>query len=78
MTQMIGPTATRTPSSFENSSGNPACSDGIDNDNNGLIDCADPECLCVPAPTMTPPTLLLLAVVLGGLALFGIARIRRV
>lgn len=66
------PAATRTPtpmptlSAHENSAGPQGCSDGIDNDGDGKIDCADPDCANVPpcaaaAPALSPVMLLLLA-----------------
>ncbi len=38
------PTVTPTLSLFENQAGDFACSDGFDNDGNGLVDCADRSC----------------------------------
>lgn len=58
-----------------------ACSDHIDNDNDGLTDCADPDCARVPpcgapAPTLSSGALLLLIVVLTTVGLLGHARRR--
>ena len=63
------PTATVPPGSKENASGDQACSDGIDNDGDGLIDCADPDCANVPpcttkAPAMSPWVMVAVAVAL--------------
>lgn len=76
------PTQTPTFSQFENQAGNGACSDGFDNDNNGFVDCEDQACLTVPscsavAPVMSPPSALLLAVLLSLVGLLGVARARR-
>jgi hypothetical protein len=66
----------------EDSGGVGACSDGIDNDHNGLIDCADPACADDPpcariAPAMSPRVLLALVAVLGVIGLLRLARSRR-
>ena len=65
----------------ENTFGPDACRDGIDNDSNGLTDCADPSCRgtppCVrPAPTLSWPALLACTLVLAGAGLWGIRRRR--
>jgi hypothetical protein len=69
-------TPTRTPSLFENDGGDQFCSDGIDNDLNGLTDCQDPACYGVEpcsaaAPTLGSAGLLLAALIL--LALGSVA-----
>jgi hypothetical protein len=55
------------------------CSDGIDNNLNGLIDCADPSCAgsepCIAAAPAMSPVLLLLA--LAALSLIGLLQLRR-
>ena len=58
-----------------------ACSDGIDNDNDGLTDCVDPDCAAVApciaaAPALSSSALLLLVVVLMTVGLLGYARRR--
>jgi hypothetical protein len=55
------------------------CSDGIDNNLNGLIDCADPGCQnnspCIrPVPLASP---LLLVLILASLSLFALLSLRR-
>ncbi len=74
-------TATRTPAPFENAGGDQFCFDGIDNDNNGLTDCADPACATVvpcagAAPTMSPRMVLVLVGMLAGVGIAGISRLR--
>jgi hypothetical protein len=60
-----------------------ACSDGLDNDNDGLIDCTDPDCTKVhpcsaPAPVLSHAGLLLLIVLFTIIGLFrlGVRRHR--
>lgn len=84
LTATISATPTVTPTSnvMENVGGNANCSDGFDNDFDGLIDCADPDCANIPpcnavAPVMSPPAALLLAVLLSLVGLFGLARSRQ-
>lgn len=77
----VRPTPTITPP-HEDTAGAAACSDGIDNNGNGLTDCADPDCANTPpcgpaAPTMSPRAILALVGVLGMVALFGLRRTRR-
>lgn len=53
--------------------GNAACSNGIDDDHDGLTDCADPDCFGIspcgaPAPAISTAGL---AVLLVGLAIVG-------
>lgn len=63
---------------FEDAAGPQACNDGFDNDDNGLIDCADPACAGVapctrPAPAADSRTLavaLLVLAAIGGLAMW--------
>ena len=52
------PTVTPTPSLSARENAAPGdCSDGIDNDGNRLIDCADPNCIGQPGcPGPAPPT----------------------
>jgi hypothetical protein len=74
-------TATRTLAARENSAGDSACHDGIDNDGNGLTDCADPACSSTfgckaPAPAMSPPMGAFLVVALAVAGLFLIRRAR--
>ena len=59
-----------------------SCSDHIDNDANGLIDCADPGCAGAPncialAPAMSWYNLLTLLVVLGTVGLLSLRRQRQ-
>lgn len=59
--------------------GNALCSDGIDNNLNGLIDCVDPSChtaeVCLaPAPALSPVFLLL---GLATLSLIGLLKLRQ-
>ena len=79
-TQTPTQTPTRTPASNERDGGL-GCIDGIDNDNDGLIDCADPDCQDQPpcariVPTMGPNGTVVLAVVLSVVGLLGLARLR--
>jgi hypothetical protein len=58
-----------------------SCSDGIDNNTNNLIDCADPACFGVypcaaSAPTVSFPGLISLGVVLGSIGLLALRRRR--
>ena len=67
------------PALRENGAGDQFCRDGIDNDGDGLVDCADPDCAAVipcatPAPLLQPFGLLV-AIVL--LAMVGVAALRR-
>lgn len=75
-TETATPTATITPTAEV---GSALCSDGIDNNLNGLIDCADPSCAgsepCVAAAPALSPVLLLLA--LAGLSLIALLQLRR-
>jgi hypothetical protein len=73
-------TPTRTPALTEDD--DPACRDGIDNDNNGLVDCADPGCAgkrpCLAtAPVLSPWFVALLVGMLAAVGGAGIARLRR-
>jgi len=69
------------PSTETGDLGDPACSNGIDDDNDGLTDCADPDCFTIapcgaPAPTVSTTGLVVL---LGCLAVVGplLLRVRR-
>ena len=59
--------------------GTALCSDGIDNNLNGLIDCADPSCAgsgpCIAAAPALSPVLLLLSI--AALSLLGLLQLRR-
>jgi hypothetical protein len=75
-------TPTRTPAPFENAGGDQFCRDGIDNDNNGLIDCADPACTGVPpctsaAPLLSPKMLVVMALTLSVVGVLSVTRVRR-
>ena len=74
-------TATRTAAPFENAGGDQFCKDGIDNDNNGLTDCADPACGSSPscgrvAPAMSSGPLALMIPLLAFLGVGLLARRR--
>jgi len=65
----VSATVTPTHAPRENAGGNQFCSDGIDNDGDGLIDCRDPDCAFVPpcggpAPTLSRDLNMLLAGIL--------------
>jgi hypothetical protein len=65
----------------EGTGGAQACGDGIDNDRNGLTDCADPSCSSVLpcaklAPLLSPMLLLVQMAILCAVGLLAIARIR--
>lgn len=76
-------TATVTPTPGLSEGDDPGeCDDGIDNDGNGVIDCAEPSCQgtppCVaPAPTLSPIGVLILLVALGMVGLLSLMRARR-
>ena len=58
-----------------------SCSDGVDNDLNGLTDCADPACwgtsTCpTPAPTVSWPGLAALGALLASVGWFALRRQR--
>lgn len=58
------------------------CLNGEDDDNDGAVDCNDPDCVLVPecsapAPALSPGMTALLLGVLSGIAFLGIARSRR-
>ncbi|MCX8073782.1 MAG: hypothetical protein N3C12_15245 [Candidatus Binatia bacterium] len=66
---------TPTFSRFENEAGDFACSDGFDNDGDGLVDCADPSCAtstrcAAPVPVGQGPWT---GVMAGVLALLGVS-----
>ncbi len=73
------PTPTPTPVP-ENGSGDGACSDGLDNDNDNLIDCDDPDCLdveaceTVHAPTLSPGGLTITVLILALIGLLAMGR----
>ena len=77
------PTATPTATPpYEISGGDQACSDGIDNDGDGFVDCNDVDCRyaapCpVPAPTLALRMLPVLAGIVGLVGLIGLGRMRR-
>jgi hypothetical protein len=60
-----------------------ACDDGADDDNDGLIDCRDPDCVgefpgCAAlAPALSPISLAALLGLLASVGGFGIVRLRR-
>jgi len=81
-TQTPTATPTRTLSKNETTGGLQACSDHIDNDGNGLADCADPACAAVPpcvtpAPALAPPWLFMLTALLALVGGLGAARVLR-
>jgi len=54
----------------------------IDNDNNGLTDCADPACFGVPpctaaAPLLSPTMLVVMALTLSLVGVLTVTRARR-
>jgi hypothetical protein len=74
-------TATSTPTPAENSSAG-QCSDTLDNNGNGLIDCADPSCFAVlpcssPAPALSPFMLSFVFLLLGAAGLYKLRDLRR-
>jgi hypothetical protein len=80
-TPTVTPTPTPTPP-HEDSGGAQGCSDGIDNDGDGLIDCADPDCGNTPpcgpvAPVMSPRMVVVLIVTLSAVGLLGLWGARR-
>ncbi len=73
------PTSTPTLAPRENAGGAGFCQDGLDNDGDGKVDCADPDCNLtppcgVPTPVLSEPLILVLVAVLG---LTGLIEIRR-
>jgi hypothetical protein len=67
---------------MENAGGIVNCADGFDNDFDGDIDCADSDCASLPlcntaAPALSPPAMVLLAVLLSLVGLVGLARSRQ-
>ena len=57
---------------YETDVGASGCSDGIDNDGDGLVDCGDPDCIGI-APCVAPaPALSSTGLILGALALLGV------
>ena len=71
------PYPTPTPAPGEDFNPDQSCGDGVDNDQNGLTDCADPSCFPIgpcsaPTPTTSQNGLIatvLLLLVVGGLAI---------
>jgi hypothetical protein len=64
--------------SEETGAGAQACADNVDNDQDGLFDCADPDCArtpqCgAPVPLLSPHKGLVLVVLLCLVGLFGLA-----
>jgi hypothetical protein len=59
------------------------CTDGIDNDNDGLVDCADPDCVtqapecAAPAPALSAPMAVGSLVLLSMIGWVGVVRLRR-
>jgi hypothetical protein len=75
------PTITPTFSDSENGAGAFACSDNFDNDNDGRVDCADPDCTqdprcSAPVPVTGTSGNWFLAAILGLLGLFSLLRWR--
>ena len=71
------PTTTPTLSTSESAGGAASCNDGIDNDGNGAIDCADSDCAEVPpcgapVPAASRAGLLMLATALGVIAVLAL------
>jgi hypothetical protein len=59
-----------------------SCTDGIDNDRNGLIDCRDPSCsttrpCSAPVPVASPAGIALLIMALVVVSLFTLRRLSR-
>lgn len=81
-TPTITPTVTPTATVVgEGTGGAQACSDGIDNNRDGLTDCADPSCSSVlpcakAAPLLSPALLLAQMAILCAVGLLAIARMR--
>ncbi len=81
VTPTVTPTATGLPP-HEDTGGASACSDGIDNDGDGLTDCADPDCAntppCAPAaPALSPRLVVVLALTLSVVGMLGLWAQRR-
>ena len=77
-TPTVTATTTATTAPFENAGGSQACTDGIDNDRDGLIDCADPDCAgVVPcariAPILSPALIVVLTGVLMLVGFLGLS-----
>jgi hypothetical protein len=80
LTPTVTPIVTPTPTAYpphEDTGGASGCSDGIDNDGDGLTDCADPDCAnalpCGPAaPAMSRGMLAVLIMTLGMVAVLGL------
>lgn len=74
------PTATPTLANSEDEPGAFACADNFDNDGDGLIDCADPDCddqpacLIAPAPTMSQNGFAIAIVILLLIGMFAMQR----
>ena len=81
VTPTVTPTATGLPP-HEDTGGASACSDGIDNDGDGLTDCADPDCAntppCAPAaPALSPRLFVILVLTLSVAGMLGLLAQRR-
>jgi hypothetical protein len=81
-TETPTPTVTPTKALRENSAGAQACSDGFDNDSDGLVDCADSDCFGVPpcgaaVPTLSQRMMVFLVVVLAAIGVGALVRLRR-
>jgi hypothetical protein len=81
VTPTITPTSTVHPP-HEDTGGASGCGDGIDNDGDGLTDCADPDCANTPpcgpaAPALSPRMLMVLIMTLSVVAVLGLLRQRR-
>lgn len=80
VTPTATPTATPTPPHEDTTGSDTGCTDGIDNDGDGLTDCADPDCGNTPACGPVAPTVSHSGLGLAVLSLFFVgvlALIRR-
>jgi hypothetical protein len=73
---------TPTPLDFENQLDPQGCSDGVDNDADGLTDCDDRDCRNIPpclhlAPVASPSGALMLIAALALVGLVGLLRATR-
>jgi hypothetical protein len=60
------------PIMYETDGGIGACTDGDDDDGDGLVDCLDPDCIGDPGCTAPAPALGPAGLVIGALLLLGI------